>query len=98
MAAASPYLMSSNMPLATNILIARNIVTRYGMIITATPNPSFAPVTNDSYIGTRLYAADSMTNMIKAGIAHWLTDSINAVIACNRSDNVIGAFLLHLPL
>src|SRR6185295_16345241 len=65
--------MSSKIPLATNTLIANRIATRYGLIITATLKPSFAPVTNDSYIGTRYFAADRMITMMSAGIAHWLT-------------------------
>jgi hypothetical protein len=39
---------ASMAPLARNIAIANRIATRYGMIRTATSNPSFAPPTNDS--------------------------------------------------
>ena len=50
MAKIRPYLMSSKMPLAMNTLMTNSIATRYGMIMTAMPKPSFAPVTNDSYM------------------------------------------------
>ena len=49
-----PLIIHSIAPDARNIPIAKRIATRYGMMRTATLNPSFAPVTNSSYTATRL--------------------------------------------
>src|SRR3954466_1028769 len=55
------------------------------MIIIATLNPSFAPVTNDSYIGTRLTAPARIIRSTNAGIAHWLPASrIATVVGISR--------------
>ena len=67
-------------PEARNIPIAQSIAVRYGMIITAVENPSFAPVVNEVYTGTLLKIAYNATAATTSGIAQIEITSNTCVI------------------
>ena len=61
-------IIKSIAPEARKTEIATSIPTKYGMIEIAIPNPSFAPSTKVSYVGTCLYVPYIRTKAIKTGM------------------------------